>query len=834
MAMPRHNDVLYLVAQYLQATGLYASSLALQQESGLDVTWLRGGLHEVALLRRWVFAGDVTRARALLQPLKSINEVSEEFTAALLALDELEILMKTQFRGDTQSRLAQVKLKCFEKLVPLFRAPVDVDESDVFKYVAMPKLQLVGLIRDAVLFHRQIGDGTARDCISVTSIGEDIASEEEHDGNEILLLDKRHNEVLIEETAVVPEDQSVAHSVEWTMWQKQQRNPMAFSMNLDRFQWQEDDSEGIDEDFIQDVKETADAAVSCEIDVKIMVDATVSCELDTKETVDAGVNCAPEEKKTADVAVSCGSDACSDVATQTESIPPLGEIVEEHTVKDNNCGERVDDIHRIGLESNNSIVMKAEADNNQRGGSNLVAVEIQSSLEQLQTAQREQIQQALITSPAISSQDFTASWAQQSSNSLQLNPYPENGEPQQKQMFTEDILPPEQDNFADLQHDLNDELDFDVEIPTGLKGPPLHYDELKLDHVVCAGVIAEVKEPQAVRALDVHPTGNHFAVGTNARALRIFNLSTPLQQRQQRQQQLSWSSPQNMILPLLPVTLERHKHHDSGIYCVSYNHHLLNYGDTSMVASGAADGSVKVLITKDRDPLQKQQADEFWIQRGDVNGLKGKTRALEFSSPHLLWTTSTNDRRLSCWDVQRTHKHSNSGPFQTLDGHVGEIQTIAMPHSASTSTLLLSAALDKTVRLWDTRSRRCERLVTSGEHAAFALHFHPSDDKLVVSGHQDGSVSLWDLRSTAREALQIIVPHQDECRSVRWSPEGQWLLSAAFDGTICIMQVSSSTLQPVASYHKHYGKVLQAQWHPTEPAFVSSGADKRVKLWAFA
>ncbi|EEY59904.1 uncharacterized protein PITG_13053 [Phytophthora infestans T30-4] len=108
--MPQHNDVLYLVAQYLQAAGLYASSLVLQEESGLDVTWLRGYSHEVALLRRWIFAGDVTRARALLQPLTTFSD-----------------------------------LKCFESLVPLFRAPVDTSESDVFKYVAMPKLQLKGL-----------------------------------------------------------------------------------------------------------------------------------------------------------------------------------------------------------------------------------------------------------------------------------------------------------------------------------------------------------------------------------------------------------------------------------------------------------------------------------------------------------------------------------------------------------------------------------------------------------------------------------------------------------------------------------------------------------------
>eukprot|EP00644_Phytophthora_capsici_P007440 jgi/Phyca11/112022/e_gw1.21.597.1 len=117
MSVPHHNDVLFLVAQYLQAKGLYASSLALQQESGLDVSWLYGSSREIALLRRWVFAGDVCRARALLSPLQGVSD-----------------------------------LRCFERLVRLFRAPVEKEESEVFKYVTMPELQLSALIHDAVLF----------------------------------------------------------------------------------------------------------------------------------------------------------------------------------------------------------------------------------------------------------------------------------------------------------------------------------------------------------------------------------------------------------------------------------------------------------------------------------------------------------------------------------------------------------------------------------------------------------------------------------------------------------------------------------------------------------
>jgi WD40 repeat protein len=79
--------------------------------------------------------------------------------------------------------------------------------------------------------------------------------------------------------------------------------------------------------------------------------------------------------------------------------------------------------------------------------------------------------------------------------------------------------------------------------------------------------------------------------------------------------------------------------------------------------------------------------------------------------------------------------------------------------------------------------------------------------------------------------VSVARPHQDECRAVAWAPGGRWLLSGSFDGSVCFLSASGAALEPVASFQQHRDKVLQALWHPTIPAIVTSGADKRVKLW---
>ncbi|RLN20645.1 hypothetical protein BBJ28_00012469 [Nothophytophthora sp. Chile5] len=783
MAGTLHADVLFLVTRYLQARGLFASALALQQESGVDCCWLRGGCRELALLRRWVFAGDVARVRAFLRPLRRLEAV-QELTEVDRALQELQLLQNDE--ETDAARLAAAKLRCFERLVPLFRAPIDPQERDVFKYVAVSDLQLLRLLDDAVRFHRVGGNDTATDCVSV-DCGARSDGQEEQEGLEM----KRSSPLYLEtprtcsDERLLTEAGDLARSADWTRGRSHRQNPLALSMAVGGRQRREQDEEAEDEHVVENVEERM------------------------AETVDVGVGCASME----------GCDA----ATQTE----------QPQETDSECGDEERDEAQIPAisgeeeEERQSVepaVARADTDDNQR------------ELEQGDHRESDPSAALVKAGPTSIAAKRESSPAAVVSEPLDAVHEDE----QQLKMQALDLTgPPEAEDVAvEDQEEQEGEEGGSYCLADAEAVAPQRYDQLTLDHVVRAHVVAEAKEPQAIRALDVHPNGGKIVIGTNARALRVFDLSGALQQQRPF---ASSSSP--AFLPLLPVALERHKHSASPIYCVAFNRHVTSSSTdaASMIASGAADGAIQLLTTRGNDGRKPPQVDELWLQRGDGGGVLGKTRALQFASPHLLWTATSGDRRLRCWDVRHASSSSSasSGVCQTLDGHAGEVQALTMPESAAPSSVLLSSALDKTIRLWDLRSSRCERLVASTKQSAFALRFHPTDETLVASGHQDGSVALWDLRSSSRRALQSVKPHEGECRAVSWTPEGRWLLSASFDGTLCLLQAnaeaSEAMLQPVASYHQHEGKVLQAQWLASaRPAFVSTGADKRVKLWTFA
>nr|CCA19756.1 conserved hypothetical protein [Albugo laibachii Nc14] len=342
----------------------------------------------------------------------------------------------------------------------------------------------------------------------------------------------------------------------------------------------------------------------------------------------------------------------------------------------------------------------------------------------------------------------------------------------------------------------------------------LTYDRLGVDHIVQAHVVAEVKEAHAVRAMDVSITRAEAMIGTNARTLRIFDLGTiPLSR--------FGGYEETKALPLLPVILEKYRHHSLPIYSVAYNH----FANDLWIASGSVDSSIRLVNLNKQDDIR-------------INEHLGKVRCLAFAQSHLLFSAASRDFVVRCWNFE----YQPQACCQRFDGHVGEIVAMQFPpsyklanrHTNSISTHFLTASMDKTIRNWDLRTSQCTQLVASTRSVAYALAFNPQASQILASAHQDGSISLWDLRM-ARRALQSLSHHRDECRCISWSPDGNWLVSGSFDETVCLFSASHTTplLAPIASFHQHTGKVLQIQWNPHMPSFLTTGADHCVKLWTF-
>lgn len=141
-------------------------------------------------------------------------------------------------------------------------------------------------------------------------------------------------------------------------------------------------------------------------------------------------------------------------------------------------------------------------------------------------------------------------------------------------------------------------------------------------------------------------------------------------------------------------------------------------------------------------------------------------------------------------------------------------------------SLIATGGLDRTVRLWDTRSGEQARVLMGGHRDwVRAVAFSP-DGKQLASAGDDGAVRLWDPLSGERKFR--LAGHEGWVRGLCWSPDSRIVVSAGRDGFVCLWE--AATLQQLARLGPFEGGVsrvtfdLQGRW-------LAIGRSNGVEIW---
>ncbi|MEL6342828.1 MAG: hypothetical protein AAFV53_06820 [Myxococcota bacterium] len=142
-----------------------------------------------------------------------------------------------------------------------------------------------------------------------------------------------------------------------------------------------------------------------------------------------------------------------------------------------------------------------------------------------------------------------------------------------------------------------------------------------------------------------------------------------------------------------------------------------------------------------------------------------------------------------------------------LRGHRRMVTDIAFSPDGE---LIATSSLDRTVRLWDTRTGHQVRCLMGGHRDwVRAVAFSP-DGKRLASVGDDGAARLWD--PTTGERTGRLRGHEGWVRDLSWSPDGRILVTGGRDGYACLWEAHS--LQQLARLGPFEGGVSRLSFDP--------------------
>jgi len=316
--------------------------------------------------------------------------------------------------------------------------------------------------------------------------------------------------------------------------------------------------------------------------------------------------------------------------------------------------------------------------------------------------------------------------------------------------------------------------------------------------------VTTLEDVQAVRCAEFHPGGKLYAVGSNSKTLRICQYPSVTE------------VTDNHETYQPTVLFKRTKHHKGSIYCLAWS----PKGD--LIATGSNDKTVKLMNFNTSSASLEGSENDLTMHDGTVrdccfveDGGGG--------SP-LLLSAGAGDCKVYVTDCHTVT------PFQAMTGHTGHILSLYTWGGA----MFVSGSQDKSVRFWDLRTRGCVNVVHSasaGGSPVASCCVDPSG-RLLVTGHEDASIVLHDIRGS--RSVQQFQVHSSDVRSVRFSPNAYYLLSASYDNNLVLTDLQGDLTGPLPSVvvATHQDKAITGRWHPSDFSFLSTSADKTSTLWA--
>nr|XP_010595912.1 LOW QUALITY PROTEIN: autophagy-related protein 16-1 [Loxodonta africana] len=247
--------------------------------------------------------------------------------------------------------------------------------------------------------------------------------------------------------------------------------------------------------------------------------------------------------------------------------------------------------------------------------------------------------------------------------------------------------------------------------------------------------------------------------------------------------------------------------------------------------------------------------------KGSLSGSNAGITSIEFDSAGSYLLAASNDFASRIWTVDDYRLR------HTLTGHSGKVLSAKF---LLDNARIVSGSHDRTLKLWDLRSKVCIKTVFAGSSCNDIV----CTEQCVMSGHFDKKIRFWDIRSetivremellgkvtaldlnpdrtellscSRDDLLKIIDLRKNAVRqsfsapgfkcSSDWtravfSPDGSFVTAGSAEGSLYVWSVLTGKVEKVLS-KQHSSSINAVAWSPSGSHVVSVDKGSKAVLWS--